>query len=137
MGKASRDKGNRGEREFVKALGEELGEVLTRRLGQARDSGSDVHVVGWSIEVKRAAKAELGAWWAQAVDRAADVGLKPALAYRLDRRSWRVRLPLSFLGIAGDGPDWTLEVTVAGFAALLRERCHALELESELLREGI
>jgi hypothetical protein len=43
-GKSSRDKGARGEREFAELLSNELGQVVKRKLGQARDGGDDISV---------------------------------------------------------------------------------------------
>ena len=53
IGAMQRDKGQRGEREFCRALSEHLGETL-RQLGAARDGGPDV-LLGehWAVEVKR------------------------------------------------------------------------------------
>jgi Holliday junction resolvase len=87
----SRNKGSRGEREFLALLGSELGEMLTRNLQQTRDSGADcLKVKGWAIEVKRQERLSRGAWWRQAVEQAEREGVQPMLAYRRSREPWRV-----------------------------------------------
>ncbi|MBK5938875.1 hypothetical protein [Halochromatium roseum] len=81
-----------------------------------------------AIECKRHAKASpalMKGWWAQAEVQAETCGLVPALAYRQDRASWRFVLPMSEL--VQELPQWpgiehTVELSVAGFAALARER---------------
>lgn len=115
MSKRSRDKGIRGEREFLAELGAELGEALTRNLEQTRDRGADCLVVkGWAIEVKRREALSRPAWWRQAVDQAQRVGAQPMLAYRRNREAWRVMLAW---------PGTTVrEVTVAEAAGVIREK---------------
>lgn len=53
MGSAERRKGATGEREVCHILTDELGEKVTRRINQARDSGCDIEVGAYNIEVKR------------------------------------------------------------------------------------
>lgn len=90
-GKRSRNKGARGEREFLAKLGEELGEALTRNLQQTREGGADCVVVhGWAIEIKRQERLSRGAWWRQAVKQAEKLGVQPMLAYRRNGEPWRV-----------------------------------------------
>jgi Holliday junction resolvase len=90
-GKRSRTKGQRGEREFLAVLGEELGETLTRNLQQTREGGADCIVLkGWAIEVKRQERLSRGAWWRQAVEQAERAGVQPMLAYRRNGEEWRV-----------------------------------------------
>lgn len=90
MSKASRDKGARAEREVLKLLGEELGQILTRNLQQTREGGADcLAVKGFAIEVKRQEKLSRPKWWAQAVEQAQRVGAEPMLLYRRNREKWR------------------------------------------------
>lgn len=121
MGIKSRRKGACGEREFINLLKDYLGDGIERNLEQVRSGGSDVvGLDGWAIEIKRAAKPTLTQWWDQA-ERQAD-GKTPALAYRLDRQPWRVRVPLHVLnGMAGRGLTWTTEMGVEAFCAVVRE----------------
>ena len=90
MSKASRDKGARAEREVLKLLGDELGEILTRNLQQTREGGADcLAVKGFAIEVKRQERLSRPAWWAQAVEQAQRVGAEPMLLYRRNREKWK------------------------------------------------
>lgn len=90
-GRRSRNKGARGEREFLALLGEQLGEMLTRNLQQTREGGADcLCVKGWAIEVKRCEALSRPAWWRQAVKQAERLGVEPMLAYRRNREPWTV-----------------------------------------------
>lgn len=110
-GRMSRDKGSRGEREFLAALGAELGEMLTRNLQQTREGGADcVQVKGWAIEVKRHESLSRPAWWRQACEQAERLGVQPMLAYRRNREPWRVWV--------AEGVD----LTVAEAAGAIREK---------------
>lgn len=136
----SRNKGANGERELAALIHEELGVRLVRNLEQSRRGGHDLilhpdeagPVASWlaryALECKRhcrATPALLRGWWSQTRNQAEHCGLLPALAYREDRASWRVVLPLCCL--RPDLPAWdyrleyTVELSVPGFAALARE----------------
>lgn len=132
MGKInSRAKGAAGEREFIKEisgyLGEEAVAPLKRNLEQTRAGGHDiVGLDGWAIEIKRyrvVKEGDIARFWVQAVEQAQKVGRVPALAYREDHRSWRVRIPLKYLRAEMDweGVEWTAEVSLEAFAAFVRE----------------
>lgn len=132
MGKInSRAKGAAGEREFIKEisgyLGEEAVAPLKRNLEQTRAGGHDiVGLDGWAIEIKRYAvvkEGDIARFWEQAVEQAIKVDRVPALAYREDFKSWRVRIPLKYLRPEMDweGVDWTAEVSLEAFAAFVRE----------------
>lgn len=56
MGKLQRQRGASTEREIANYLSEQLGFVVRRKLGQARDSGEDINVPPFRIEVKRRRK---------------------------------------------------------------------------------
>lgn len=123
-----RDKGQRGEREFCKALSEYLGESLHRQLDSARHGGPDL-LVGplWAVEIKRGEDLKLNEWWRQACQQADDLYRYPALAYRQARQPWRVIVPLDIL-LWGHpqwentaAADYTATLCVAGFAAVVRE----------------
>ena len=137
MGKMSRDKGAGGEREFRRLFSELVGVQVERNLCQTRDGGKsgDTEPIGhWSIEIKRAAKAEINRWWAQASEQAGTDKI-PALAYRVDRHDWRVVVPLyssdrdikTYMGGHEIGKthsvsiEWTAEIRLQAFAALVRE----------------
>lgn len=128
MSASQRDKGNRGEREFCKALSEHLGETVTRELGSARDGGPDLLLgANWAVEIKRGQQLRLEEWWDQACEQAAELYRYPALAYRQDRQPWRILVPLDIVlwGIktweCQNTLDWTAQVSPAGFATVVRE----------------
>ena len=95
-GKSSRNKGQVGEREVCKILGEALGISLDRNLEQTRSGGCDIVVNDhWYIEVKRQEKYQIDAWWQQACRQAQDKGKHPVLFFRKSREDWRVMMPYS------------------------------------------
>lgn len=88
-GADSRRKGQAGERERARRLGERLGVACERHLAQARQGGHDrLGLTGWALEVKRAKVARVEAWWRQTLEQAKQSGQRPALGYRLDRGRW-------------------------------------------------
>jgi hypothetical protein len=127
----SRAKGKAGELEVVHILREELGLEATRNLDQWRDGGSDIlGLDGWAIEVKRAKTPKLSEWWNQSVRQAGTTKF-PALWYRLDRKYWRVVIPLHSItrdfGLNLD-LEWTVELSPEAFCAIARE--HLAEKEN-------
>jgi len=56
MGKLQRQRGAATEREIASHLSVQLGIEVKRKLGQARDSGEDINVPPFRIEVKRRRK---------------------------------------------------------------------------------
>ncbi len=113
-GAGSRDKGSRGEREFLAEMGEELGVALKRNLLQTRESGCDcLEIRGFAVEVKRVERLAIPAWWRQAVRQAEAVGAEPLLAFRQNRKPWRVLLKTE---------DGHREVTLAEAAGHVREK---------------
>lgn len=139
-GAGCRRKGAGGEREFARALDDLLGIRLARNLEQSRRGGHDLiapeaaagpvaeALAGLAIEIKRYATCppgSLATWWGQAVRQADAVSLWPCLAYRADRRPWRVRLPLAALRPdlfpVWHDPDLTADLPLPAFAALVRE----------------
>ena len=121
-GKTSRNKGKKGEREFLNLLGELLGRNLDRNLDQWNRGGCDcVSVENWAIEVKRCEALALGQWWEQATEQAQALKRQPALAYRRNRKPWRVVVPLSAISAELPG-DCTAELSIEGFAGLIQRR---------------
>jgi hypothetical protein len=115
MGASQRTKGQRGERDFLKALGDELGESLSRNLDQTREGGADCLCVrGWAIEVKRQERLSRPTWWRQAIEQADRHGVQPMLAYRRNREPWRV-------WVHKVGTQY-VETDVAGAANAIREK---------------
>ena len=90
MSAMQRRKGAAGEREVLKLLGLELGEIFTRNLEQTRNGGADcLAVKGWAIEIKRQESLSRPAWWRQACEQAKRVGAEPMLLYRRSREPWQ------------------------------------------------
>jgi len=109
-GKASRDKGNAGEREMVNLLREHFRDLapeldVKRMLSQARDSGPDIEMnwpdgSQWFVEVKRwhhhPSRRQIDKWYATIVrwltetfeGERADAFVM--VAYRVDKATWRV-----------------------------------------------
>lgn len=131
MGKLSRTKGAAGEREFCKLLSAELEEQgmdskLSRNLKQTRDGGYDIDGLDqFAIEVKRAKKPDVRAWWAQCVLQSYECDKTPVLAYRIDRQSWRVRMHINdithphFALSANDSLEFTVEMDLSLFAQVV------------------
>jgi hypothetical protein len=135
----SRQKGAAGERELSRELEALTGIRLTRNLEQTRNGGHDLltpadatgpaaeTLARLALEVKRYAQAKpalIARWWQQAEDQADRAGLWPCLAYRADRQPWRIRLPMAAIlpdWPAWPGPEWTMELDLMAFAALIRE----------------
>ncbi len=123
----SRRKGKAGELELIHLLKDQLGEGLRRNLDQPREGGADVlGLLGWAIEIKRAKAPALKEWWSQTIAQAQEAHEKPVLAYRLDRKSWRFLVALRDLVPGFEGQpvalEWTAEVGLDGFCAVVRER---------------
>lgn len=99
---------------------------VERNLIQTRDGGHDlIGLAPFAVEVKRAKRATLPAWWRQAHEQALAINMEPALAYRLDRQYWRVRVPMaSLIGSLGpmDDLDWTADISLPAFCGVIRER---------------
>lgn len=95
-GRTSRNKGQRGEREFFARMNEFLPENLrmARTLDQTRDGGSDGHTDLFAIEVKRCETLSLPKWLAQARAQASN-GQTPVLAYRQNRGDWNILVDMS------------------------------------------
>jgi Holliday junction resolvase len=95
-GKSARDKGARGERELAELLSNELGTMVKRKLGQARDGGDDIQVGRFRIEVKRRETLAVEQW-AKQVEAAAEPGDVPVVAFRRNGEPWRAVVPMAWL----------------------------------------
>lgn len=107
MGKAEREKGKRGEREFANLL-RSLGFGGARRTAQyCGNTGSADDVVGvggFHIEVKRCESVRIGEWIKQATHDCA--GKVPVVAHRRSGEPWYVTLPAeAFFGIVKEAQD--------------------------------
>lgn len=134
MGKTSRTKGAVGEREFCKLLSAELEDrgvdaQLSRNLKQTRDGGYDIDGLDMlAIEIKRAKKPDIRAWWTQCVLQSYESDRTPVLAYRLDNQKWRVRMHLNditypdFAMSANDSLEFTVEMDLSLFAQLVADK---------------
>lgn len=139
MANHSRNKGASAERELARIIYDELGIRMVRNLEQSRRGGHDLipytdqddsvsaSLARFAFEVKRHSRATphlLKGWWAQTCQQAEAQHLIPCLCYRQDRMGWRVVIPLSAVRLdipKTDGLDWTVELSVPAFAALIRE----------------
>lgn len=139
MSRMQRTKGATGEREVCRAIHDQLGVRLIRNLEGPRSGGYDLIVHPeddgptadalrrFAPEVKRHARAtagQLAQWWSQATEQASRAGLIPVLLYRADRADWRVLVPLSVLRPelrAWEGIEWTADLSLLGFASVIRE----------------
>jgi Holliday junction resolvase len=91
VGASQRRKGASGERELCGILSDALGFNVSRILGQARDSGHDIDVPGFSIEVKRRQRIAL---LYSALAQAMNGKGTPALMLRADGKEWLVVMHL-------------------------------------------
>ena len=96
MGKSSRDKGKRGERELA-ALLRGLGFAGARRTaqycGNSGEADDVLGVDGLHIEVKRCETTKIPEWMAQATRDCTDTENVPIVAHRRSREQWLVTLP--------------------------------------------
>ncbi len=128
MSAMQRNKGKAGEREIAAIIADLTGWQVKRRVRQ-HDGDSDLEgVPGWSVEVKRHAKAtrgDIAGWWRQAVSQSKCDGI-PVLFYRVDRGEWRAVWPLC-AALRGPNPvlwlevEYTCDTTVLAWAAVARE----------------
>ena len=96
MGRASREKGKRGERELASRLNE-LGVHGAARGQQYRGGGDSPDVVGVPgvhVECKRVERLDLQAAMAQSVRDAEGTGDVPVVMHRRDREEWLVTMSL-------------------------------------------
>lgn len=110
MSAMSRNKGAGGERELANLLADLTGWDVRRRVRQHGGDSDLEGVAGWSVEVKRHARAptaSISTWYAQSVRQAQAGGLLPVLFYREDRQPWRAVWPLSALLIQHHAAMWT------------------------------
>lgn len=95
-GRGRRNKGAAGERELAGILTDQLGVVVKRKLGQARDGGDDIQVGRFRIEVKRHERLQIKEWCKQ-IEAASLPGDVPVVAFRQNGEPWRAVVPLDFL----------------------------------------
>ena len=111
MGASQRRKGAAGERELAGILSEQLGRVVQRNIGQARDGGDDITVGKFRVEAKRRKGIAVHEWVDQCV-RACGPTDVPVVACRGDGREWLVVMRLAdALPLIRGELDPDLEVT--------------------------
>lgn len=94
MGASQRRKGAAGENELAKILSEQLGIVVQRKLGQARDGGHDLTQTGpFAWEVKRRKGIAVHEWVDQCA-KACGPNDIPIVACRGDNKEWLVIMRL-------------------------------------------
>lgn len=127
MSAHSRNKGKRGEREVAAIIKDLTGWDVRRKVRQHEGDSDLEGVPGWCIEVKNQAELRLPEWWHQAVIQATRerLGL-PVLFYKVPRRGWRARWPLSVLVDAPAAGDWlditmTCDTSIEAWAVVARE----------------
>lgn len=129
-GKASRDKGARGELAVIAMLRDNLGLTLNRnykQTAQAQHGDIEQLVGGYLIEVKNSPDgiSNIKAWWRQAVTAAEKVGAVPCLAHNLGCGRWRFMVPIPQAWSSGH--QWSREIQYTqtlypdGFYLLVRE----------------
>jgi Holliday junction resolvase len=90
---SQRRKGAAGERELAGILTEQLGWVVSRKLGQARDGGDDIQTGKFRWECKRRAKLSVYEFMDQ-IQAACRPGDIPVVAMRADGKDWLVMMRL-------------------------------------------
>lgn len=90
-GRMARNKGARGENELAAMLSDELGFVVKRKLGQARDGADDIEVGPFRIEVKRRETLAIMQWVRQ-IEACTPKNQIPVVAFRQNGQEWRVVL---------------------------------------------
>jgi len=92
-GRMSRNKGAAAERELAALLSNELGFVVKRKLGQARDSGDDIQVGKFRIEAKRVETLAVPKWVRQ-IESHCGPDEVPIVAFRQNAQPWRIVMKL-------------------------------------------
>ena len=111
MGRSERDKGARGEREFLLRCRRKLGlDELRRNLSQTQVSDADLAdaLAGYCLEIKRTCDWR-EEYWHQAVQQATARDEKPALAHRQDRNRWLVMVRDADVGLRTESGRVSLE----------------------------
>lgn len=130
-GKASRDKGARGELAVIKLLRDNLGLTLNRNYKQvAQSQHGDIEqlVGGFLLEIKNSPDgiSNIKAWWRQIVTAAERAGAIPCLVFNLGAGRWRFMVPMA--SAWATGTQWSREIQYTqtlypdGFYLLVREK---------------
>ena len=90
MGKASRSKGKRGEREFEQLIvAHSISDYLREQDG--RTQGADFRIGSFCVDVKRREQVAIRQWSREIEARTAHP-LMPCIAYRTNGEDWRVSM---------------------------------------------
>jgi Holliday junction resolvase len=92
-----KSKGSAGEREFANILQDIFPKLeISRNIDQVRDGGADIIAVEpFAVEVKRCQTLLINNWRKQAVSQVTKRNPIPVIAYRQNRRQWRIQLPVN------------------------------------------
>lgn len=132
MSAMQRNKGAAGERELFGLLSDELGFIVRRGLGAARDGGADsLDVPGWAIECKRC-ETWSNAFWNQATAQAEATRRKPVLFWRQSRKPWAVIVDIADLCDTAPPGRYTATISLPCWCALVREHGPAHRNETAL-----
>jgi len=103
IGRMSRNKGARAERDVARLLSKDLEKTIQRKLGASRAGGSDIEIdsltyldkklvmhthPGWSVEVKHHVTMKVANWWEQTLAQAELEEKRPLLMFRGNRSAW-------------------------------------------------
>lgn len=109
MGKSSRDKGKRGEREFaalLRSLGFDEARRTVQYCGNTGDADDVAGVEGLHFEVKRCETTKIGEWTKQAARDCTDTNKVPVVAHRRNGEPWLITIPaIDFLLIYKDAQN--------------------------------
>ena len=95
-----RSKGSSGEREFCKLLNTRLHlkKPAERNIEQTRFGGADIMTIRpFAIEIKRGETLQLDKWWQQAIKQRTKRCPIAILAFRQNRRKWRIRIEAGYV----------------------------------------
>ena len=95
-GRMSRNKGARGENELAALLTDELGTVVKRKLGQAREGGDDLQLGKYRFEIKRRETLAIMSWVRQ-IEACVEDWEVPVVAFRQSQQEWRCVIKLTDL----------------------------------------
>lgn len=111
MSAKSRSKGQRGERDVIRMLRDNLGIACNRQLKQYQQGQhGDIEqiIAGYCIEVKNQKKISLATWWAQALAAADKAEALPCLVYKAGVGKWRFVVPIE--SAWATGTQWSRDI---------------------------
>lgn len=134
MGKMSREKGKRGEREVFGLLSDLLGIVVKRNINARRGDCDSLELPGWACESKRVER-WTEEYWVQAVEQADRCQRRPVLFFRASRRPWVAMVDLADVcNLEAQRGRYRVEMSLEAFAAYVREEMAAAAIASQPLK---